>query len=32
MLRLNDITTVFNKGTVDETTLFDKFNLRVDKG
>lgn len=32
MLRLNDVTTVFNKGTVDETTLFDKFNLRVDKG
>lgn len=26
------MTTVFNKGTVDETTLFDSFNLTVDKG
>ena len=32
MLKLNNIKTVFNKGTVDETTLFDGFNLNVDKG
>ena len=32
MLKLNNITTVFNKGTVDQTTLFDGFDLSVDKG
>ena len=32
MLKLNNVTTVFNKGTVVETTLFDGFNLTVDKG
>lgn len=32
MLKLNNIKTVFNKGTVDETTLFDGFKLNVDKG
>ncbi len=32
MLELNNICTVFNKGTVDEMTLFDNFNFKVNKG
>lgn len=32
MLKLNEITKVFNAGTVDETVLFDKFNFSVEKG
>ena len=32
MLELNGITKVFNIGTVDETTLFDNFNFKVEKG
>lgn len=32
MLELIDIHTSFNKGTVDEMTLFDGFNFKVDKG
>ena len=32
MLELNKITKVFNAGTVDETTLFDGFDFRVEKG
>lgn len=32
MLELNNIVTTFNKGTVDETTLFDNFNFSVNKG
>lgn len=32
MLELNKITKIFNAGTVDETTLFDGFDFRVEKG
>ena len=32
MLKLENITKMFNKGTVDETTLFDNFNFSVDRG
>lgn len=32
MLRLIDITKTFNAGTIDEKTLFDGFNLEVQKG
>ena len=32
MLKLNNIYTSFNKGTVDEMSLFDDFSLSVDKG
>ena len=31
MLELNDIVKIFNRGTVDETTLFDHFNFNVNK-
>lgn len=32
MLELNNITKIFNAGTVDETTLFDNFSFKLDKG
>lgn len=32
MLQLENITKLFNKGTVDESTVFDNFNLSVSKG
>ncbi len=32
MLELNNITKIFNAGTVDETTLFDNFSFKVNKG
>ena len=32
MLQLENITKLFNKGTVDESTVFDNFNLTVSKG
>lgn len=32
MLELNNITKVFNAGTVDETTLFDDFSFKVEDG
>lgn len=32
MLELNNITKQFNVGTVDESTVFDNFNFKVDKG
>ena len=32
MLELNNITKIFNAGTVDETTLFDNFFFKLDKG
>lgn len=32
MLRLENINKVFNAGTIDECTIFDNFNLNVDKG
>ena len=32
MLELKNITKYFNKGTVDETLLFDGFNFKVEKG
>ncbi|MGN0559040.1 MAG: ABC transporter ATP-binding protein [Acutalibacteraceae bacterium] len=32
MLELKNIVTTFNKGTVDETTLFNDFNFTVNKG
>lgn len=32
MLRLENINKVFNKGTVDETVLFDNFNFNVEEG
>lgn len=32
MLELNNITKIFNRGTVDETTLFDSFSFKVEKG
>lgn len=32
MLELKNIVTTFNKGTVDETTLFNEFNFTVNKG
>lgn len=32
MLKLENITVKFNAGTIDECTLFDNFNLSVDKG
>ncbi len=32
MLRIENINKVFNTGTIDECTLFDNFNLTVDKG
>ena len=32
MLELNNITKMFNVGTVDETTLFDNFSFKVNKG
>lgn len=32
MLQLENITKVFNKGTIDESTVFDQFNLNVSKG
>lgn len=32
MLELNNITKRFNVGTVDESTVFDNFNFKVDKG
>lgn len=32
MLKLENITKRFNIGTIDETTLFDKFNFNVSKG
>lgn len=32
MLELNNITKIFNTGTVDETTLFDNFSFKLDKG
>lgn len=32
MLQLENVTKLFNKGTVDESTVFDNFNLTVSKG
>ena len=32
MLELNNITKIFNAGTVDETTLFDNFSFKLDEG
>ena len=32
MLSLNNIGMVFNRGTIDEGTLFDNFAFHVDKG
>lgn len=32
MLKLNNIVTTFNKGTVDETNLFKDYNLTIEKG
>ncbi|MCM1024028.1 MAG: ATP-binding cassette domain-containing protein [Prevotella sp.] len=32
MLELNNITKIFNAGTVDETTLFDNFSFKLEKG
>ncbi len=32
MLELNNITKIFKAGTVDETTLFDNFFFKLDKG
>lgn len=32
MLKLENVNKIFNKGTIDETTLFDNFNFSVDKG
>lgn len=32
MLELNNITKIFNAGTVDETTLFDNFSFKVNRG
>ena len=32
MLELKNITKIYNQGTITETTLFEDFNLKVDKG
>lgn len=32
MLELNNITKIYNKGTINESVIFDNFNLKINKG